>query len=348
MFRHIRQVGVLVAAVTFLATGSPSHAQDQAGQPESTFTNPVFNADFPDPDVLKVGDTYYAYATNSNSFNIQVINSPDMIHWHGLKEALPTLPKWAMQQFGFTWAPEVKGIAGKAGSPPTYLMYFTARFPTTDGGKQCIGTATATQPDGPFTPRDDQPLICQLDQGGSIDPGAFVDDDGTRYLVWKNDGNSEGKRTWLYLQATSPDGQALIGQPSQLVTVDQAWEGSLVEAPILWKHGGRYFLFYSANDYIGRKYAVGYAVADKINGPYTKPLTTPFLSSSTAGGISGPGGEAITVDGAGNTWMFFHSWAVGGFRRLNLIRLDWVNGLPFVQPFSRTPQPAPLIPAGVF
>ncbi|MHB8626917.1 MAG: glycoside hydrolase family 43 protein [Aggregatilineales bacterium] len=316
-----------------------SSAQDQTS---AMFTNPVLNIDFPDPDVLKVGNTYYAYATNGNGLNIQVEHSADLVHWKGLTEGLPRLPKWAVQQFGFTWAPEVTTISNGTSGAPTFLMYFVVRFPTTSGGKQCIGTATSDHPDGPFTPRDDRPFICQLDQGGSIDPDSFVDDDGTHYVLWKNDGNSEGKRTWLYIQPVSADGQTLQGQPTALITNDQPWEGNLVEAPILWKHAGRYYVFYSANDYIGRKYAVGYAVASSITGPYTKPATTPFLASDSAAGISGPGGEDITVDAAGQTWMVFHSWAIGGFRRLNLIRLSWANGLPVVAPFSRAPQSAPL------
>ncbi|MCW5854079.1 MAG: hypothetical protein KIT87_28690, partial [Anaerolineae bacterium] len=33
------------------------------------FVNPILDLDFPDPDTLKVGDTYYAYATNAGSTN---------------------------------------------------------------------------------------------------------------------------------------------------------------------------------------------------------------------------------------------------------------------------------------
>jgi hypothetical protein len=32
-----------------------------------------------------------------------------------------------------------------------------------------------------------------------------------------------------------------------LLTVDQRWEGNLVEAPTLWWQNGKYYLFYSAN-----------------------------------------------------------------------------------------------------
>ena len=40
-----------------------------------TFTNPVYDHDFPDPFVLKVGETYYAYATNANGEQVQTLTS---------------------------------------------------------------------------------------------------------------------------------------------------------------------------------------------------------------------------------------------------------------------------------
>jgi len=70
----------------------------------ATFTNPVLDQDFPDPDVLKVGDVYYAYATNGNEVNIQIARSTNLVHWEVLGEALPELPTWAVQSFG--WAPD--------------------------------------------------------------------------------------------------------------------------------------------------------------------------------------------------------------------------------------------------
>ncbi len=51
-----------------------------------------------------------------------------------------------------------------------------------------------------------------------------------------------------------------------LIQDDQHWEGKIVEAPFMWKHAGRYYLFYSGNGYTSPEYAVGYAVADHITG----------------------------------------------------------------------------------
>ena len=56
------------------------------------------------------------------------------------------------------------------------------------------------------------------------------------------------------------------GDKQVLIQNDQRWEGKVVEAPFMWKHAGRYYLFYSGNSYQSPEYAVGYAVADHITG----------------------------------------------------------------------------------
>lgn len=303
------------------------------------YVNPVANFDFPDPDVLKVGNTYYAYATNGNGLNIQELHSTDLVHWSKLKDVFPQIPKWAVPGFGWVWAPDVSLVTTGDGSK-TYLMYFVDRFAVGAGGTQCIGVAVSSAPEGPFHSDSDKPFICQVGEGGSIDPASFVDEDGTHYVLWKNDGNSGGGQTWLYIQKVSNDGLTLEGEPTRLVTADQVWEGPLVEAPTLWKHDGKYYLFYSANAYNGIRYAVGYAVADKILGPYQKP-NQPLLATSMQAGLAGPGGQDIVTDRVGQTWIVYHSWTGGGFRRMNISRLDWVNGVPIVEGLTRDPQPAP-------
>ena len=45
--------------------------------------------DFPDPFVLMVGGTYYAYATNSVEGNIQIIQSSDRTHWTAVRQRPP-------------------------------------------------------------------------------------------------------------------------------------------------------------------------------------------------------------------------------------------------------------------
>lgn len=315
-------------------TAAPQEETEQTVQ--TTFTNPVLDQDFPDPDVLLVDGVYYAYATNTGSTNIQVARSTDLVHWEVLPDALPRLPEWASQEFGYAWAPEVFQRA----ETPRFVMYFVARLPIGSGGVQCIGVATSDKPEGPFESTNPEPFICQTDDGGSIDASTFKDDDGLLYVLWKNDGNSRGSRTWIYIQKVSADGLTLEGEPEQLIVADQPWEGILVEAPTLWKKDGQYYLFYSANAYNDQRYAVGYAVASDILGPYEK-VPGPFLKTNIGAGIVGPGGQDIVIGPRGGLWMLYHGWAPDGYRRLYLAPLTWENGVPQVTPDGKNPLPLP-------
>ena len=301
----------------------------------AVFTNPVLDQDFPDPDLLRVGDEYYAYATNADSVNIPVARSADLVHWDVLEDPLPILPSWAVQSFGHAWAPEVFRSGDNR-----YVMYFTARFAIGFDGRQCIGVATSEDPGGPFSSPNPEPFICQMDEGGSIDPSMFQDTDGQRYVLWKNDGNSGGWQTWLYIQKVSEDGLTLEDEPWQLLTVDQVWEGIVVEAPTLWYQDGKYYLFYSANAFNDRRYAVGYAVSERILGPYVK-AERPFLATDLAAGVVGPGGQDIVTGPRGGTWILFHGWAPDGYRRLYLAPLRWENGVPIIEFPGRDPLPIP-------
>src|SRR5450631_2301894 len=44
-------------------------------------TSPAYPGDFPDPFVLPVGGTYWAYATGSAGRNLQVMSSTDLRTW---------------------------------------------------------------------------------------------------------------------------------------------------------------------------------------------------------------------------------------------------------------------------
>jgi arabinan endo-1,5-alpha-L-arabinosidase len=302
--------------------------------PARWFTNPVIHGDFPDPGVLQVGRTYYAFATNgaSNPANVQAARSTDLVQWTMLGDALPTLPAWA--QPGRTWAPD----AALMPNGTQYNLYFTAWSAAT--GRQAIGVATSTQPAGPYSPRGPAPLVADFSQGGAIDPSVFSDSDGTQYLLWKNDGNAVGQDTNIYIQRLAPDGLSLVGSRTWLMKQDQPWEGPVVEGPVLWKQDGRYFLFYSANYYASSSYATGYAVSSNLLGPYVKP-GAPLVRSEN--GVLGPGGEEIVVGPDGNTWMLYHSWEQNfSYRSMSADWLQWVDDAPVLRGPSRVQQPVPV------
>jgi hypothetical protein len=218
-----------------------------------------------------------------------------------------------------------------------YNIYYTA-WSKTDG-RQHIGVGQSTTPKGPFTAIGATPLVDQANLGGAIDSSVFTESNGKRYLVWKNDGNAIGRVTNVYVQQLSSDGLSFVGAPTTLLHNDQPWEGSLIEAPEILKHGGKYYLFYSANGYGSSAYAIGYAVSDSLTGPYTKP---PGPWVGTVGDVIGPGGESFTVGPDGNTWMLYHSWENDfSYRSMSADEVIWNGDVPILRGPSRVAQPVP-------
>lgn len=296
------------------------------------FENPVFPRDFPDPFILPVqvqdddpyGGQYYGYATNARHINIQVIRSADLIEWTRVGregDALPRLPDWAAPRQFLTWAP------GVLQRDDEYILYYVAR--DVDGGRQCISYAVSDSPEGPFVDESQHPFICQLDEGGSIDPEPFVDQDGALYLLWKNDGNCCGLPVWIYAQRLSDDGRALVGEPQRLITRDQDWETPLIENPSMHYHDSAYYLLYSANRWDSGDYAVGYARCESPLGPCVKPQNGPIMAS--VGRTVGPGGASFFTDFDGDVWVAYHAWIIPnvgypvGQRKLHLGRIDFAG-----------------------
>lgn len=250
--------------------------------------------------------TWYAFATNNGVYNVQVAVSDDFENWTVLnQDALPDAGPWS--DGTNVWAPDVVQINS------TFVLYYTATI--TNGSTHCVGAATATDPAGPYTPQETT-IACPAYQGGAIDPAGFLDDDGSRYIVYKIDGNSLGHGgncnngipplvpTPIILQRMSANGLDPIGSPTEILNRGPE-DGPLVEAPSLIKKNGVYLLFYSRNCYSGPWYVVAYATARSITGPYTKARNPSIATGfGPTGELYGPGG--MTVAPAGDR-MVFHA-----------------------------------------
>ena len=305
-----------------------------------SFQNPVLRRDFPDPFVLKEGETYYAYATNAAGANVQVAQSSDLVKWKVLTDAMPAAGTWTKLGGSFIWAPEVMKIGDK------YVLYYTARDKASD--RQCVGVAVADKPEGKFKDSSDKPFVCQAEEGGTIDAAPFRDGDKL-YLYYKNDGNCCSMPTYLYVQELAPDGLSLVGEPTRLVSNDHAWEGRVVEAPTMWKQNDKYYLFFSANNYAGIEYSVGYANCESAVGPCEDAPENPILASRMTQKplVIGPGHQTIIEDDDGETWLVYHVWEVtsagtrGSSRFMWIDKLDWAEGKPVVKGPTTDPQPLP-------
>ena len=319
-------------AVSDLGAGQQEAAIDAIGSvsgacqslQQSSPGGPVYPFDFPDPDVILAGGTYFAYGTNSAGGNIQVIESSNLSDWKTVGNALPEVAKWSSP--GYTWAPGVIYYGGR------YLLYYA----TSIGFGDCISVAQSLNPQGPFLDDTSTPLVCQQSLGGSIDPAPYTDAAGNLYLTWKSNGGGTEPAT-IWAQALSSSGAELAPgtSPAVLIQPSQSWEASVVEAPsmLLWE--GRYYLFYSGNNWDTASYAEGVAVCDGPLGPCSKPLPNAIYASHS--NLEGPGGGSVFIDAQGNPWIAFHAWLPGatGYpfpRLLFLRRLSFAGGIPQVEP----------------
>ncbi len=305
------------AAEDISAVSGPCSALDGG-----TAAGLVYPFDFPDPDVILVGQTYFAYATNSVAGNVQIIESTDLTHWTAVGNALPHLPAWAEPHY--TWAPAVAAIGG------TFVLYYAANV--AGSGKECVSVATATQPQGPFVDRSTAPLECQPALGGSIDPASFIDTNSGLYLLWKSGGPGSSK---IWSEQLDPAGTAFAAgaTPTVLLVPAQPWEAGTVEAPDMLTAAGRYYLFFSGNNWDSANYGVGVATCTGPLGPCSDSSARPILSSGQ--GVAGPGGESVFADTTGAYWIAFHAWVPGavGFpnsRDLYLRRLNVSGSAPVV------------------
>lgn len=314
---------------------------------------PVFYENFPDAFVLPHGSQFIAYSTNDGP-NVPVAISTDLVHWSFVgdpatgrqRDALPKLGVWA--KTGFTWAPEVLELGAR------YLLYYTASDRRRN--EQCIGVAVASDPLGPFVDNSSDPIVCQTNLGGSIDPDVFRDRDGKLYLYFKNDGNRVHERTSLWAQPLAPDGLSVTGEPVELVKDNQAWEQRVVEAPTMVNSPAGYELFFSGG-FFGwnadegglSPYAMGYANCTGPLGPCVAASENPLLHSFNdreAGCVSGPGHQSLFTVGA-RTFISFHAWQAssrcrkeGNRRYLYIAPLFWRNGKPVIGPSLRDRTPA--------
>jgi beta-xylosidase len=286
---------------------------------------PVLDLNFPDPAVLNVDGTFYAFATNGAGQNVQAARSTDLVEWATLPDALPELGPWVQPMRGQVWAPEAIEIGG------SYLMYYTARDRATN--RQCIGVASSPAPEGPYRDTAGQPLVCPDGFQRAIDPHPYVDG---RDLYLYYSGVCCAGPNGIFIQKLSADGLATSGEPSLLLGVNAAWEGDIAEAPTIVKRQGTYYLFYSGNDWRNHAYAVGYAICKSAIGPCTKAEENPVLATgSNDSRALGPGHQSIVKVGD-DYWLFFHGWngAVGyregGSRVMWLQPLSWPGGKPAV------------------
>lgn len=252
----------------------------------------VMPGDFPDPSVVKIGESYWATATTSNwAPAFPLLESKDLVHWELKGHVFPELPDWADYYF---WAPEISYENGKV-----YVYYSAHRR----GGNLCIGVASATDPAGPYT--DHGPLVCQA--AGSIDAWPMRDENGKLYLIWKEDGNSVKLPTPIWAAEMDEGRSKVSEEKKELFRNDVTWEANLVEGVSMLRHGAYFYAFYAGAGCCGREcsYGIGVARAKSLLGPWEKFPANPLVPPGKKWMCPGHG---TPVTRAGKFYFLYHAY----------------------------------------
>lgn len=340
-------------------------------QRETTPTEKVIklSTDFggADPFIMLANDQYYLYATGAVNAGYQVYVSDDLSSWRRPTSA--DFAKWnvtpnAEQSSGYCfhvnwshpvgytdlWAPEVKynPTTGK------YVMFYSGGKSINGNIVPKSGVALSDTPLGPFVDANNgTPMIYPTEENlASIDATCFLDSDGQAYMFYSKDCSRNVKENFYngltcnvsetYGVQLNSSWTGIVGTPVCISTPSQAWEfadgGTWFwnEGPFVYKHNGKYFLTYSANNYGGVNYGVGLAIATSPLGTYKKYEGNPIVTKE-AGKTVGTGHGMMFIDKNGKMWYVFHTYndlenvAYNKPRVPMIARMWFHNGIPTIE-----------------
>ena len=81
MRKRMKTWAALLLAIILVIPAMPAKAW-VADNGDGTFTNPVMWGDYPDNDIIRVGDTYYMSSTSMHLFPAcPIMSSKDLVNW---------------------------------------------------------------------------------------------------------------------------------------------------------------------------------------------------------------------------------------------------------------------------
>ncbi|HEY9171277.1 MAG TPA: glycoside hydrolase family 43 protein [Verrucomicrobiae bacterium] len=318
---------LLACAVPAVATAADAPASPtSAVRPQRTYRNPLLpTVEMADPHVIKVGDTYYLYAT-THTRGYDAYASKDLVHWENKGLAFDDPRRGA-------WAPDV--FHHRRGDGKFYL-YYTDNLPDTPRGwmNKQIGVAVADSPLGPFV---DKAVLAT----NAIDAHLFQDDDGKLYLYYVDLAGGFKIRAQAMSDPLTQQGSTTIA-----IRPTEPWEmvsGHVTEGPFMLKRDGVYYLTYSGTGADSPNYGIGYATAKSPLGPFTKYAGNPIVRRG--GKVLGPGHHCVIEGPDRKLWLVYHQkWGEEtSFKRFLAIDPLWFDdqGVLHGKATRDTDEPAP-------
>lgn len=282
-----------------------------------------------DPDVVNFKGEYYMYYSippyrdgrKNDGWAVGIARSDDLNTWRRIGEILPAGDY------------EKKGLAAPAAivfEGKVHLFYQTYG----NGPKDAI--CHAFSEDGIHFKRNrTNPIFAPTgpwNVGRAIDADVIID--GDRMLLYCATRDPAMKTQMLAVAAAPLDSGFVRESWKQLCDAstlkpELPWEKRCVEAPAVWKHKGRFFMFY-AGAYNNQPQQIGCAVSN--DGVTWKRLSDkPLLPNGKPGNwnSSESGHPGVFVDNDGQTYLFFQgNNDKGKTWYISKMKVEWKNDKP--------------------
>ena len=271
---------------------------------EGTFMNPIVRADFPDPDVIRVGTTYYMVSTTMFHFpGATILKSEDLVNWEYCAQPLKSLldddhynlrdGKNAYARG--MWASSIKWHDGKF-----YLLI--------NGNDHRAWLLSATDPEGEWT-------VQRLSRN-YYDPGMLFDG-GKVYIVCGIN----------HLQMCELDEDFNLLREQEVVVR----EGSGLEGCHLYRIGDYYYIYAT---YGGWPSGQTVFRSKNIFGPYEERVLVEKWYDRKPNTIH----QGALVEDIGGRWWTVMQEDLGALGRFpNLLPVTWKDGWPIVAGGTRPP-----------
>jgi beta-xylosidase len=276
---------------------------------DGTYTNPIINSDYSDPDVIRVGDKYYMTASSFNCIpGLPILESSDLVNWKLISYALSNQSPFEVydkpQHGNGVWAPCIR----------YHKNEFYIYYPDPDFG---IYRVKSNNPYGPWS----TPVLVKKGKG-LIDPTPLWDDDGKSYLAYAFAGSRAGIKSVLVLCSMNSEGD--FANDDEVLLIDGHQDETTIEGPKLYKKNGYYYIFAPAGGV-----ATGWQTvlrSKNIFGPYEKRKVLEQGNSK----VNGPHQGAWVQTQTGEDW-FFHFQDKGVYGRVvHLQPMQWKNDWPII------------------
>ena len=275
---------------------------------DGTYTNPVINADYSDPDVCVVGDDYYLTASSFQCIpGLPVLHSKDLVNWeiigYAVKQLQPREVFDTPSHGNGIWAPSIRYHNGE------FYIYWG----DPDFGVFMVKTK---DPAGEWS----EPL-CVIPGKGMIDTCPLWDDDGRCYLVngWAN--SRSRFASVLTVRELNAEGTRPISEPV-IVFDGNGTENRTCEGPKFYKRDGWYWIMCPAGGV-----PTGFQLAMRAKTPYG-PYEAKKVLAQGKTAVNGPHQGGWVHTAMGEDWFLHFQDKECYGRVVHLQPVTWKDNWP--------------------